>query len=162
LAPPVVAIPKPSFPVVTAAILAALTCIFVAELVYGVGPWINLLEPTTLTLVAFGGLVPNLVLQFGEWYRLLSAPFLHADATHLAMNAIALFLAARSLENLVGRAWFGAIYVIGGLAGHCYHLRLRPHRSSQSALPVPSWACSPPCWSPARIILPDPFVPACS
>jgi rhomboid protease GluP len=77
-------------------------------------------------LVAFGGLVPNLVLQFGEWYRLLSAPFLHADATHLAMNAIALFLAGRTLENLAGRAWFGAIYVIGGLGGSLLSLALTP------------------------------------
>jgi rhomboid protease GluP len=126
LMPPVIAIPRSSFPVVTAAILAALTCIFAAELVYGVGPWTDLLEPTTVTLVAFGGLVPNLVLQFAEWYRLLSAPFLHADATHLAMNAIALFLAGRSLENLVGRAWFGAIYVIGGLGGSLLSLALTP------------------------------------
>lgn len=76
--------------------------------------------------MAFGGLVPNLVLQLGDWYRLLSAPFLHADATHLAMNAIALFLAGRSLENLVGRGWFGAIYVIGGLGGSLLSLALTP------------------------------------
>jgi rhomboid protease GluP len=103
-----------------------LTCIFAAELVCGVGPWTNLLEPTTLTLVAFGGLVPNLVLQFGEWYRLLSAPFLHADATHLATNAVALFLAGHMLENLVGRAWFGAVYVIGRLGGSLLSLALTP------------------------------------
>lgn len=158
MAPPVVAIPKPSFPVVTAAILAALTCIFAAELVYGVGPWTNLLEPTTLTLVAFGGLVPNLVLQFGEWYRLLSAPFLHADATHLAMNAIALFLAARSLENLVGSAWFGAIYVIGGLGGSLLALALTP----ASIVSVGASGAIMGLFAAMLVASADPFVPTCS
>ncbi|MGA7804592.1 rhomboid family intramembrane serine protease [Bradyrhizobium sp.] len=126
LTPPILAIAEPSFPLVTTALLALLTCVFAAEVIYGIGPWTGLLEPTVDTLAAFGGLVPNLVLDFGEWYRLLSAPFLHADAGHLVMNGIALYLAGRILENLVGRAWFGAIYAVGALGGSLLSLALTP------------------------------------
>jgi rhomboid protease GluP len=102
--PPAVATAPPSFPVLTVAILAALVAVFAAEIVFGIGPWTKLLQPTNATLVAFGGIMKNLVLQGGEWYRLLSAPFLHVDASHITMNAIALFLAGSTLEPLVGRA----------------------------------------------------------
>jgi rhomboid protease GluP len=124
LAPPTVVVATPSFPWLTATILMALAAIFIAEIVCGIGPSTGLLQPSIATLLAFGGLVPDLVLESGEWYRLLSAPFLHADAGHLVMNGIALYLAGRSLEWLVGRAWFGAAYVVGALTGSLLSLAL--------------------------------------
>jgi rhomboid protease GluP len=126
LTPLAVTIAPSSFPVLTTAILAVLFAVFAAEILYGIGPWTKALEPTIATLVAFGGLAHDLVLQSGEWYRLFSAPFLHVDAGHLAMNAIALFIAGRSLEGLVGRAWFGAAYVIGALGGSLLSLAWNP------------------------------------
>ena len=126
LAPPDVFVAQPSFPFLTAAILAVLFAVFAAEIIYGIGPWTKTLQPTIATLVAFGGLAQPLVLQSGEWYRLLSAPFLHVDAGHLAMNAVGLFVAGRALESLIGRAWFGAVYVVGALAGSLLSLALNP------------------------------------
>lgn len=126
LTPPDVLVAQPSFPFLTAAILAVLFAVFAAEIIYGLGPWTKTLEPTIATLVAFGGLTQSLVLQSGEWYRLLSAPFLHVDAGHLAMNAVGLFIAGRALENLIGRAWFGAVYVVGALTGSLLSLALNP------------------------------------
>jgi rhomboid protease GluP len=121
---PAVAVAAPSFPWLTASILAVLSAIFAGEIVFGIGPWRDLLQPSITTLIAFGGLVPDLVLRYGEWYRLLSAPFLHADVGHLVMNGIALYLAGRTLERLVGRAWFGAAYVVGALTGSLLSLAL--------------------------------------
>ena len=123
---PVIAVARQSFPILTAAILAVLFAVFAAEIVYGIGPWTKMLEPTIATLVAFGGLARSLVLQSGEWYRLFSAPFLHVDATHLAMNAVGLFLAGRAIESLIGRAWFGALYAVGALGGSLLSLVLNP------------------------------------
>jgi rhomboid protease GluP len=126
MAAPVVAPVGLSFPVLTLAILAVLSAVFAAEIVYGIGPWSKTFQPSIATLVAFGGLTHNLVLQSGEWYRLLSAPFLHVDAGHLAMNGVALFVAGRTLEGLIGRAWFGAVYVVGALTGSLLSLVLNP------------------------------------
>jgi rhomboid protease GluP len=117
---------KQVFPILTMAILAALIGIFAAEIAYGIGPWTELLQPTMTTLVTFGGLVRTGVLQYGEWYRLFAAPFLHADAVHLAANAAGLLIAGRRLESLVGRGWFGTIYAVGALSGSLASLALNP------------------------------------
>jgi rhomboid protease GluP len=121
---PAVAIAQPALPLLTFAILAILIAVFAAEIVYGIGAPSDLLQPTIATLVAFGGLSHDLVFKSGEWYRLLSAPFLHANAAHLGMNAFALFVAGRTLERLIGRAWFGAVYAVGALAGSALSLEL--------------------------------------
>jgi rhomboid protease GluP len=126
LTPPMVVVAQRSFPILTAVILAVLTAVFAAEIVYGIGSWTKALQPTITTLVAFGGLMRNLVLRSGQWYRLFSAPLLHVDAGHLAMNAICLFLAGRVFEPLVGRAWFGAVYVVGALGGALLSLAINP------------------------------------
>jgi rhomboid protease GluP len=124
--PPAITIAPPSFPILTSALLLALVAVFAAEIVFGIGPWTKLLQPTNATLAAFGGMMKNAVMQSGEWYRLLSAPFLHLDAGHLVINAIALFVAGRALEPLIGRAWFGAVYVVSALAGSVLSLALNP------------------------------------
>jgi rhomboid protease GluP len=64
------------------------------------------------------------VVQAGEWYRLFSAPLLHGDIFHLALNCVALYLAGSILEGLVGRAWFATIFVAGALGGSLLSLAL--------------------------------------
>jgi rhomboid protease GluP len=123
---PSVAIAPPAFPALTFLILLALFAVFAAEIAYGIGPATDLLQPSITTLVAFGGLSKDLVVRDGQWYRLFSAPFLHASATHIAMNAFALFVAGRTLERLIGRAWFGTLYAVGALAGSVLSLELNP------------------------------------
>jgi rhomboid protease GluP len=116
----------PVIPWLTIALIAVLTAIFAAELTFGIGRWTNLLEPTVTTLIAFGGLLRSLVFQHGEWTRLFSAPLLHADAGHLALNAIVLYLAGRRLEGLIGRAWLAAVFTIGAFGGAVFSLLLNP------------------------------------
>jgi rhomboid protease GluP len=108
---------EPLPPTLTYYILAALLAVFTAEIAFGIGRWTDLFQPTVTTLVAFGGLMPNLVLQYGQWYRLLSGPLLHVDAAHLVLSAICLFLAGQAFENLIGPAWFGVICLVGALGG---------------------------------------------
>jgi rhomboid protease GluP len=121
-----VAIAPPHFPVLTVVILLVLFAVFAAEIAYGIGPATELMQPTIATLVAFGGLSKDLVYGSGEWYRVFSAPFLHANAPHLAMNSFALFVAGRTMERLIGPAWFGALYAVGAVAGSLLSLELNP------------------------------------
>jgi rhomboid protease GluP len=123
---PAVAVPQHVFPFITISLLALLVAIFIGELRYGIGPATGLLEPSILTLLAWGGLNPALVLQSGEWHRILSAALLHADAFHLLMNGIALFFAGYVLEGLVGRAWFFTLFVIGAIGGSFMSLAVNP------------------------------------
>ena len=114
-------------PVVTFALLAVLVLVFLAEQIFRVGGGSEgFLGPGVETLAALGGLQRPLVLDQGEWYRLLTPIFLHADLAHIGLNSFALFLAGRSLEPLVGRWWFLALFFIGGLSGSLMSLLLNP------------------------------------
>src|SRR5882672_6195209 len=102
VAPEPVALAPPTFPWLTAAMIAILAAIFAAEIMFGVGGTDRLSQPTVATLLAFGGLMGKLVIESGEWYRMLTAPLLHGGFVHIALNAISLGLAGYVLEPLIG------------------------------------------------------------
>lgn len=66
-------------------------------------------------LVTHGGNVPFLVFA-GEWYRLITANFLHLNAEHLFGNLFALWLVGRPVERVVGHTWLGIILALGGVS----------------------------------------------
>ena len=53
----------------------------------------------------------------GEYYRLLTAAFLHAGIFHLAMNMFALASLGPVLESALGRTRFLALYFLSALGG---------------------------------------------
>ena len=53
----------------------------------------------------------------GEWWRLVSATFLHTGLLSLIVNTGALLSAGRVLERLVGPVTFGTVYVLAGVMG---------------------------------------------
>ncbi|HYG23701.1 MAG TPA: rhomboid family intramembrane serine protease [Verrucomicrobiae bacterium] len=57
------------------------------------------------------------ILAGKEWHRMITAAFLHADAAHLILNMVTLYLFGSLIEQHLGPARFLAIYfaaVIGG------------------------------------------------
>ena len=60
--------------------------------------------------------VPVLV-DSGEWWRLVTAAFLHIGPVHLALNMLALLVFGTELENAVGRWRFLAVYLLSILGG---------------------------------------------
>ena len=113
------------FPLLTVGLITLLVLIFAAEIAFGIEPWSRMLAPSISTLVAFGGLNKALVLQ-GDWHRLFSAVLLHGDIVHLVLNGVCLYLAGAALESLVGRRWFFALFVVGGLGGSVLSLAINP------------------------------------
>lgn len=57
-------------------------------------------------------------LAAGEWWRPLTALALHANALHLAMNALALAVFGTALERAWGAGRMAAIFLWAGLAGN--------------------------------------------
>ncbi|WP_043265205.1 rhomboid family intramembrane serine protease [Streptomyces sp. CT34] len=53
----------------------------------------------------------------GEWYRLLTAIFLHQQIPHIAFNMLSLWWLGPPLEAALGRLRFSALYLLAGLGG---------------------------------------------
>jgi membrane associated rhomboid family serine protease len=53
----------------------------------------------------------------GEWWRLVTAAFLHYGPLHLGMNMLVLWFIGPALEEYFGRAKYLLVYVVAGLAG---------------------------------------------
>lgn len=69
------------------------------------------------SLVAAGGMSRDLVLERGEWWRIFTAPLLHASLSHIIGNVLVMLFAAMTLERLMGRAWLAATFVVSALGG---------------------------------------------
>jgi len=53
----------------------------------------------------------------GDWWRLFTAMFLHANFLHIAVNMYSLYFVGSILEQLIGRWRFLLLYLASGLAG---------------------------------------------
>lgn len=126
LVPPSVAQDVGRTPVLTILILAALAAVFAAETVFPVEPWTGTLHATIRTLLAFGGVDRALVWDEGQWWRLVTAPLLHADAFHILFNGLALWLVGRLSERLMGVAWFAATFAVSAVAGSALSIVVNP------------------------------------
>lgn len=98
----------------TRVLLGAIVAMFLLEVALG-GPG-SFAGGSARTLVDLGALVPVLVAT-GQWWRLLTAMFLHAGFLHLALNAYALWLFGTLVEGTYGRWRFLAIYLVSGFLG---------------------------------------------
>ena len=52
-----------------------------------------------------------------QYYRLLTATFLHANVLHIAMNMLALIIIGPYLERLLGWWRYLSVYLLGALGG---------------------------------------------
>jgi membrane associated rhomboid family serine protease len=80
---------------------------FVIELSYG--GW------NDLALHRLGALEPYSVLVLGQYWRLVTALFLHAGPVHLLFNLFALYVLGVPLERSIGSARFCVCYLIAGV-----------------------------------------------
>lgn len=76
-------------------------------------------------LIAAGALHRPEVMR-GEYWRLLSAIFLHADPTHLFGNCAALYILGIASEHAFGGLRSLAIYLASGLAGSLLSVLIEP------------------------------------
>ncbi len=53
----------------------------------------------------------------GQYYRLLTGMFLHANLVHLIFNMYALYIIGMQLESFLGRYKYLMVYLLSGLAG---------------------------------------------
>jgi rhomboid protease GluP len=97
---------------VTAILLLVNLAVFVVVVISG----LNMVSPTAAELLEIGGFRRPEVLE-GEYWRLLTAMFIHAGIAHLFMNMVALLLGAGLLEELLGGARLMVAYLLCGVMG---------------------------------------------
>ncbi|CAB4915778.1 unannotated protein [freshwater metagenome] len=84
----------------------------VAALVSGGNPVNSFNSPLTSELLS----APVLVDQ-GEWWRVVTSAFTHASILHLALNMLALLLFGSELERLLGKGRYLTVYLVSALGG---------------------------------------------
>jgi len=105
-------------PPVTVALAVVLTAIFIVEVALEV-----LDSPEAYLLV--GALSRDAVLA-GEWWRLVTAIFLHGGVEHLVGNAVALFVLGMVCEHAFGRVQFLFLFLMCGIAGSVVSMLTSP------------------------------------
>jgi membrane associated rhomboid family serine protease len=79
-----------------------------------------------MTLIHDQGAVTGAALVEGQWWRLLTACFVHFGILHLALNMYWLYSLGSVVEQLWGRTRFAIIFIVAGLTGCCLAMALRP------------------------------------
>ncbi|NLB20792.1 MAG: rhomboid family intramembrane serine protease [Clostridium sp.] len=79
-------------------------------------------------LIDFGAKVNELIIQ-GEYYRLVTSAFLHADGMHILFNMYALFALGRILEDFLGKIKYSLIYLFSALTGGIFSYLYTPNVS---------------------------------
>lgn len=108
---------KPKVPVVTYTLMGINILLFLAMYFWGNG------SEDALTLLKFGANYSPLI-KMGEYYRLITAGFLHIGIFHLFFNMYALYIVGSQLEGFIGKTKFIIIYfgsmITGNLMGSLF------------------------------------------
>lgn len=99
----------PKKPVITMALIALNTLIFIAMYVFGNG------SNDGLTLLQFGASHPKLIIG-GEYFRLITSSFVHIGLLHLLFNNYALYIIGPQLEGFYGKARYITIYLFSAIS----------------------------------------------
>jgi membrane associated rhomboid family serine protease len=105
---------------VTTTLIAANVLVFVGQMAGGG------IRGTDGELFQRGALYGPFVAD-GEWWRLVTAAFLHGGLIHLAFNMLFLWWFGRNLEAYLGPARYIGIYAVSALAGSAGALLVEPN-----------------------------------
>ncbi len=94
-----------------------------------------------IIIFLISGLVPDLyyhgamytegVVMNGEFYRILTSTFLHANIAHLFNNMIMLGIAGAIVENYMGHGLYFIMYIMAGIAGNLLSMAYEIHNDIQ-------------------------------
>lgn len=106
---------------ITRALIVLNVAVYIIEVIVGHG---NVGTIPGQTLLRLGGLFNYSVLVQHEYWRLVTAMFLHEGIFHVGVNMLSLYFIGSFFEQLAGRGKYIAIYLLSGLAGNVAALAL--------------------------------------
>ena len=113
---------SPKKPVVTYALIIINLFVFLFPMFYG-----NTEQVYNL-FASYGPFV-----KMGEYYRLLTAAFLHANIAHLIFNMYALWIIGMQLESFIGRWRYLVVYLFSAITGSLLSVIVTPDAVSVGA-----------------------------
>lgn len=94
-------------------LVAINSVVFLAMVLNGLNIWM----PTPEQVLSWGGENTGLVLVYGEWWRIVTAMFIHVGIWHIAVNMWCLWNLGLLAEPLMGTVGVIAVYILTGAAG---------------------------------------------
>jgi len=81
---------------------------------------------STANLELYGGIIPVLVLENNEYYRIVTAMFLHGGFIHFLSNSFVLYFIGGYLERLIGPKRYVLVYLLSGIASSIFVVLFSP------------------------------------
>jgi membrane associated rhomboid family serine protease len=106
--------------IVTRVLIGINVAVYLLELALG-----GTVNGTNNTIYEHGVLFGPIVAD-GEWWRLITAAFLHYGPFHLGLNMLVLWFIGPALEEYLGPPRYLLLYLVAGLAGSAGALILSP------------------------------------
>ena len=86
-----------------------------------------------IPLILMGARNNYLMILNNEWWRLLSAAFLHIGLQHLVMNSLSIYFVGIELEPLLGHWRFAVLYLVSAIGGNIFSFALNGDAISAGA-----------------------------
>lgn len=74
----------------------------------------------SLVLIQMGAKFNPLMIHGEEWWRLITAAFIHIGFQHLLMNGITLYFLGQELERIMGHVRFTIVYLVAAIGGNIF------------------------------------------
>jgi membrane associated rhomboid family serine protease len=108
---------------VTMSLIALNVVVYIAELATG-GTLTSLGTPPNT--VAQKGALNAILVDQGDWWRLITSAFLHVSLIHILFNMLFLWWFGRSLEHVIGPVRYIGVYLVSALAASAGALLMAP------------------------------------
>ncbi|WP_439794965.1 rhomboid family intramembrane serine protease [Secundilactobacillus kimchicus] len=83
-------------------------------------------------LMAFGAKI-NVLIDAGQWWRLVTPMFLHLSFEHILLNMVTLYFLGLQIEALFGHWRFLILFVVSGIGGNLASFAFDPNALSAGA-----------------------------
>jgi rhomboid protease GluP len=115
-------------PLITPILIAINVAVFAAMLASG----FSFTNPTAESFLSWGADFGPLTTH-GQWWRIVTAAFVHGSFLHLLMNMLILLSIGLFTERLFGRVGFIVLYLFAGIGGNLASLAWKPFTVSMGA-----------------------------
>ena len=115
-------------PLLTTGLIAVMAVIYALQ-------WLSILL-FNADLPAEAGMKVNELIVAGQYWRLVTAMFLHGSILHLGINLYALYILGQRIERFFGPLRFAGLFLIAGIAGNLFSFLLTkaPSLGSSTAI----------------------------